>query len=47
MNDLRDLYAAFAMHALLKAALDENLPRENVAQTAFKMADTMLKEREK
>ena len=46
MNDLRDLYAAFAMHALMKAALDENLPRENVAVLAFKMADTMLKVRE-
>lgn len=47
MNELRDFYAAFAMHALMKAALDENLPREKVAQMAFKMADTMLKEREK
>lgn len=47
MNELRDFYAAFAMHALMKTALDENLPREKVAQMAFKIADTMLKERDK
>jgi hypothetical protein len=47
VNELRDFYAAFAMQALMKVALDENLSREKIAQTAFKMADTMLKEREK
>lgn len=47
MNDLRDFYAGLAMHALMKFALDENLPREKIAEIAFKMADTMLKEREK
>lgn len=47
MNELRDFYAAMAMHALMKIAFDENLPREKIAEMAFKMADTMLKEREK
>ena len=47
MNDLRDFYAALAMHAMIKIALDENLPREKIAEMAFKMADTMLKERDK
>lgn len=46
MNELRDFYAAMAMHALMKIAFDENLPREKVAEMAFKMADTMLKVRE-
>lgn len=47
MNDLRDFYAAMAMHAMMKIAIDENLPREKIAEMAFKMADTMMKEREK
>ena len=47
MNDLRDFYAALAMHAMIKIALDENLPREKIAEMAFKMADSMLKERDK
>lgn len=47
MNELRDFYAAFAMQALMKIAYDENLPREKIAEMAFKMADTMLKERDK
>ena len=47
MNDLRDFYAALAMHAMIKFAIDENLPKEKIAEQAFKMADTMLKEREK
>ena len=47
MNDLRDFYAALAMHAMIKVAIDENLPREKIAEMAYKMADTMLKEREK
>jgi len=47
VNDLRDFYAALAMHAMIKIALDENLPREKIAEMAFKMADSMLKERDK
>ena len=46
MNELRDFYAAMAMHALMKIAFDEDLPREKIAEMAFKMADTMLKARE-
>ncbi len=47
MNELRDFYAALAMHAMMKIAIDENLPREKIAEMAFKMADTMMKERDK
>lgn len=47
MNDLRDFYAALAMHAMMRFAIDANLPRDKIAEMAFKMADTMLKEREK
>ncbi len=46
MNDLRDFYAAMAMHAMMKIAIDENLPREKIAEMAFKMADTMMKARD-
>jgi hypothetical protein len=46
MTDLRDFYAALAMHAMMKFAIDENLPREKIAEMAFKMADTMMKARD-
>ena len=46
MNDLRDFYAALAMHAMMRFAIDEKLTREKIAEMAFKMADAMLKSRE-
>lgn len=47
MNDLRDFYAAFAMHAMLRKYGQDPLNEEWFAEMAFKMADSMLKEREK
>ena len=41
---LRDFYAAIAMHALLTAWQDSFL---NLEETAYEMAERMLKEREK
>jgi hypothetical protein len=35
VNDLRDFYAAMAMHAMMRFAIDENLPREKIAEMAF------------
>jgi hypothetical protein len=47
VNDLQDFYAGLAMHALIKFAIDENLPREKIADVAFNMAEAMLKEKKK
>ena len=44
--DLRDYFAAKAMQELMKVALDENAPKENVAKTAYRMADAMMKARD-
>jgi hypothetical protein len=44
--DLRDYFAAKAMQELMRVALDENAPKENVAKTAYKIADAMMKARE-
>ncbi len=46
LQDLRDFYAAFAMHAMLRKYGQDPLNEEWFAQMAFKMADTMLKVRE-
>lgn len=47
MNDLHDFYAGLAMHAMIKFAIDESLPRERIAEVAFRMADSMLEEKKR
>lgn len=47
MNELRDFYAALAMHAMLRAYGRDPLNAEWFAELAFTMADAMMKEREK
>ena len=44
--DLRDYFAAKAMQGLVKVAFAENVPKENVVKTAYKIADAMMKARE-
>ena len=47
MNELRDFYAALAMHAMLRVYGRDPLNAEWFAELAFTMADAMMKEREK
>ena len=44
--DLRDYFAAAALQELMKVALDENIPKEKVAELAYAIADAMMKARE-
>jgi hypothetical protein len=45
--DLRDYFAARAMQGLLNTALNENVPKDQVAEVAYKIADSMMKARSK
>lgn len=45
--DLRDYYAAKAMQGLMSTAFNENVSRDQIAEVAYKMADSMMKARSK
>jgi len=44
---LRDYFAAKAMQALYKDAIDHQASNQSIAHEAYKISDAMLKEREK
>ena len=47
MNELRDFYAALAMHAMLRAYGRDPLNAEWFAELAFTMADSMMQEKKR